>query len=89
MNKDDLSKAVYEVHGGMSFAEARKAVDLILDLVKGRLTKGEKVLLSGFGSFRVVRRRDRKGINPQTGGPILISGRKVITFKPSKNLKSI
>ncbi len=89
MNKDDLSKAVYEVHGGMSFTEARKVVDLILDLVKKRLTAGEKVLLSGFGSFRVVKRRDRKGINPQTGGPILIPGRKVITFKPSKNLKSI
>ncbi len=89
MNKDDLSKAVYEVHGGMSFTDARKVVDLILNLVKHRLTRGEKVLLSGFGCFRVVKRRDRKGINPQTGGSILIRGRKVITFKPSKNLKSI
>ncbi len=89
MNKDDLSKAVYEVHGGMSFAEARKVVDLILELIKGRLMKGEKVLLSGFGSFRVVRRKDRQGVNPQSGESILISGRKVVTFKTSKNLKSI
>lgn len=89
MNKDDLSKAVYEVHGGMSFAEARRVVDVILDLVKGRLMKGEKVLLSGFGSFRVARRKDRKGINPQSREPILIPGRRVVTFKPSKNLKSI
>jgi nucleoid DNA-binding protein len=89
VNKDDLSKAVYEVHGGMSFAEARRVVDVILELVKGRLMKGEKVLLSGFGSFRVARRKDRKGINPQSGEPIIISGRRVVTFKPSKNLKSI
>jgi DNA-binding protein HU-beta len=89
VNKDDLSKAVYEVHGGMSFAEARRVVDVILDLVKGRLMKGEKVLLSGFGSFRVARRKDRKGINPQSREPILIPGRRVVTFKPSKNLKSI
>lgn len=89
MNKDDLSKAVYDVHGGISFAEARKIVDLMLDLIKHRLTKGEKVLLSGFGSFRVKRRRDRKGVNPQTGESMIIPGREVITFKPSKNLKSI
>lgn len=89
MNKDDLSKAIYEVHGGISFADARKIVDLILDLIKGRLVRGEKVLVSGFGSFRVVKRKARKGINPQTGESIVIRGRKAISFKPSKSLKSI
>ena len=89
MNKEDLSKAIYEVHGGISFADARRIVDLILDLIKGRLIRGEKVLVSGFGSFRVVKRRDRKGINPQTGESIVIRGRRAINFKPSKNLKSI
>lgn len=89
MNKDDLSQAIYEVHGGISFAEARKIVDLILDLIKGRLIKGEKVLVSGFGSFRVVRRKARKGINPQTGESIVIRGRKAVSFKPSKSLKSV
>ena len=89
MNKDDLSKAIYELHGGISFADARRIVDLILDLIKGRLIKGEKVLVSGFGSFRVVKRKDRKGINPQTGEAIVIRGRRAISFKPSKNLKLI
>jgi nucleoid DNA-binding protein len=89
VNKDDLSQAIYEVHGGISFAEARKIVDLILDLIKGRLIKGEKVLVSGFGSFRVVRRKARKGINPQTGESIVIRGRKAVSFKPSKSLKSV
>ena len=89
MNKDDLSKAIYEVHGGISFADARRVVDLILDLIKGRLIRGEKVKVSGFGSFRVVKRRDRKGINPQTGESIVIRGRRAISFKPSRNLKSV
>jgi nucleoid DNA-binding protein len=89
VNKDGLSKAIYEVHGGISFADARRIVDLILDLIKGRLIKGEKVLVSGFGSFRIVKRRDRMGINPQTGETILIRGRRAISFKPSKNLKSL
>ena len=89
MNKDDLSKAVYDAHGGLSFHDARKVVDLFLDIIKGRLIRGEKVLISGFGCFRTVRRKDRKGINPQTGEPIIIPGRNAITFKPSKNLKSV
>jgi nucleoid DNA-binding protein len=89
VNKNDLSKAIYDVHGGMSFSDAQKLVDLILDTIKKKLAGGEKVLISGFGCFRTVMRKDRKGINPQTGAPIVIPGRRVITFKPSKHLKSI
>lgn len=89
MNKNDLSKAVYDAHGGMSYADAQKTIDLILDTIKARLTRGEKVLLSGFGCFRVVSRKDRKGINPKTGESIIIPGRKAIRFKPSRYLKSV
>ena len=89
MNKNDLSKAIYDAHGGMSYADAQKIVDLILDTIKARLTGGEKVLLSGFGCFRVVLRKDRKGINPKTGETIIIPGRKAIRFKPSRYLKSV
>ena len=89
VNKDDLSKAVYDAHGGLSFNEARRIVDLFLDIIKGRLIRGEKVLISGFGCFRLVKRKGRRGINPQTGEPIIIPGRKAITFKPSKYLKSV
>jgi nucleoid DNA-binding protein len=89
VNKNDLSKAVYDIHGGISYADAQKLVDLMLEIIKSRLVGGEKVLISGFGCFRVVKRKDRRGVNPQTGGPILIPGRKAITFKPSKNLKTV
>jgi nucleoid DNA-binding protein len=89
MNKYDISKKVYEAHGGLSYADAQKIVDLILDTIKGRLSRGEKVLISGFGCFSVVKKRDKKGVNPQTGEPVLILGRNSIKFKPSKYLKSI
>jgi DNA-binding protein HU-beta len=89
MNKNDLSNAVYEVHGGMSRADAQKTVDTIFGIIKERLVQGEKVLLSGFGCFRVVHRRDRKGVNPQTGEPIVIAGRKAVVFKPSGQIKSV
>jgi len=89
VNKNDLAKAIYDTHGGISYADAQRVMDLILDVIKKRLTRGEKVLISGFGCFRVVKRRDRKGINPQTGKAIVIRGRKAIAFKPSKYLKSV
>jgi DNA-binding protein HU-beta len=89
VNKDDLSKAIHDVHGGMSYADSQRIVDLILDIIKGRLSRGEKVLISGFGCFRIVKRKDRKGVNPHTGAAIIIPGRKAITFKPSKYLKSV
>ena len=81
--------AVYESHGGLSYADAQRVVNLIFENVKGRLVRGEKVLLSGFGCFRVVLRRDKRGVNPQTGESIIIAGRKTISFKPSKFLKSV
>ena len=89
MNKNGISKKVYQAHGGISYAEAQKIVDLILKIIKGRLSRGEKVLISGFGCFTVIRRKDKKGVNPQTGEPVVIRGRNSIKFKPSKYLKSI
>ena len=89
MNKNDLAKAIYDTHGGMSYADAQRIMDSILEIIKSRLTRGEKVLISGFGCFRVVVRKDRKGINPQTGKAIVIRGRKAIAFTPSKYLKSV
>ena len=89
MNKSDLSKAVYGAHGGMSHINAQKVVDLIFDIIKDRLSRGEKVLISGFGCFRIVARKDKRGVNPQTGEPIVIPGRKAVKFEPSKYLKSL
>ncbi len=89
MNKNDISKAVHDVHGGMSYADSLKIVDVILNTIKDRLVKGEKVVISGFGCFRTVKRKDRKGVNPRTGNSIVIPGRRAVVFKPSKYLKSL
>jgi DNA-binding protein HU-beta len=89
MNKNDLGYAIYDAHGGLSLSDSQRIVDVILEAIKSRLVKGEKVLLSGFGCFRVVKRKDRWGINPKTGGSIVIPGRKAVRFKPSGHLKSV
>jgi nucleoid DNA-binding protein len=89
MNKSDISKKVHETHGGLSYAESQKIVDFIMDTIKERLSRGEKVLLSGFGCFSVMQRKAKRGVNPQTGETVVISGRNAIKFKPSKYLKSV
>jgi DNA-binding protein HU-beta len=89
MNRNNLGKAVHDVHGGISYADSLKIVDLIFETIKRRIVRGEKVLISGFGCFRLVTRKPRKGVNPQSGDPIVIRGRKAVVFKPSKYLKSL
>ena len=89
MNKIDISRKVWEGHGGLSYVEAQKIVDFIFGMIKGRLLLGEKVLLSGFGCFDVVERKTKRGVNPQTGEPVIIPRRNSVRFKPSKYLKTI
>ena len=89
MNKNDISKKVYEAHGGLSYVEALKITNFILETIKDRLSRGEKVLLSGFGSFYVAPRKTRLGVNPHTGAPTVIHGRNSVKYRPSKRFKTI
>jgi integration host factor subunit alpha len=86
MTKADIVERIYEM-AGFSKKEATDVVESIFDLLKERLEKGEKVKISGFGNFVVNEKRPRRGRNPQTGDEIVISGRRVLTFKPSHVLK--
>src|SRR5438132_325112 len=86
MTKADIVERIYE-KVGFSKKEATEVVESIFELVKERLEQGEKVKISGFGNFVVNEKRPRKGRNPQTGEEIVISGRRVLTFKASQVLK--
>ena len=86
MTKADIVERIYE-KVGFSKKEANDLVESIFETIKGRLESGEKVKISGFGNFVVNRKRPRRGRNPQTGDEITISGRRVLTFKPSQVLK--
>ena len=87
MTKADIVSSVYE-KVGFSKKEAVRVVETIFDIVKEALERGEKVKISGFGNFVVRNKRARRGRNPQTGGDIEISSRKILTFKPSQVLKN-
>ena len=66
---------------------AETIVNALIGSVTEALKKGEKVTLTGFGSFMVSERKERKGRNPQTGEEILISGRTTPIFRAGKALK--
>jgi DNA-binding protein HU-beta len=56
-------------------------------VTKALKKKGGKVTLVGFGTFQKVRRKARKGRNPQTGAPIKIKAANVVKFRPGKKLR--
>lgn len=85
MNKGDLINEVAKVVG--SKKEAQAAVDCVFTSIANALKKKEKVTVIGFGSFRVEKRKARKGINPQTREPIKIKAKRVPKFVPGKALK--
>lgn len=89
MTKAEIIDAVYESVGGFSKKEAAELVEHVFDEMKDCLARGEKIKVSGFGNFVVRYKRERVGRNPQTGDPIPISARRVLTFKPSQVLKGI
>lgn len=88
LTKADLVERLYR-RMGISRKEASEVVESLFEIVKGRLEQGEKVKLSGFGNFVVNVKRPRRGRNPQTGEEIVISGRRVLTFKASQILKQV
>jgi integration host factor subunit alpha len=86
MTKADIVERIYE-RAKSSKKDATEVVDAIFEIIKARLESGEKVKLSGFGNFVVNEKRPRKGRNPQTGEEIVITGRRVLSFKASQVLK--
>ena len=86
MTKADLVELIYE-RIGLSKKEAGEIVEAVFAIIKDQLRDGEKVKISGFGTFVVNHKSARRGRNPQTGEPITIDSRSVLTFKPSQLLK--
>jgi len=89
MTKAEIIDCVYEKVGGFSKKESAEVVEAVFETMKDVLSHGDKVKISGFGNFVVREKKERIGRNPQTGDPIPISARRVLTFKPSQVLKNV
>ncbi len=85
MTKADLVSKIAG-DGGITKAQAEKAVDGFVSAVTEALSAGDKVTLVGFGTFSVGSRTAREGRNPRTGEKITIPASKVEKFKPGKSL---
>ena len=73
--------------GGMTRKDAERCLNAAIDLITVSLIKGEKVQLSGFGTYEVKARKDRVGRNPVTRESVKIPAKNAVTFKPSGSLK--
>ncbi len=87
MTKAEIAASLHDVIQGLSRKDAAALVDLVFTTMKETLARGEKIKISGFGNFLLRDKRSRPGRNPQTGDPLEISERRVLTFRPSPVLK--
>ena len=86
MTKKDLIELVAK-KGNLTNKAARDSVSVFLSGIRDSLKRGEKVVITGFGTFSVRKRATRPGRNPKTGEKITIQARKAPGFTPGKTLK--
>lgn len=85
MNKVELVAAM-AAEAGLTKVDAQKALEAGIKAISEALVKGDNVQLIGFGTFAVVERAERNGVNPATGKAITIAAKKVVKFKAGKAL---
>ncbi|MDR1242913.1 MAG: HU family DNA-binding protein [Deltaproteobacteria bacterium] len=87
MTKTELVKTLKEQAGLATLAQAEAAYDNLFTIIGAALKNGDTISISGFGGFKVVDRKARKGRNPRTGKEIQIAASKAVKFTPGKSLK--
>ncbi len=88
MNKSELTAAAAQA-AGVQKKDAERLLNAAIDIIAQKLSQGESVQLSGFGTFEVRNREARVGRNPVTRKTVEIPATKVPAFKASKNLKDL
>lgn len=85
MNKTELVNAIAE-QAGLTKNDAKNALDATLNAIGAALANNDKIALIGFGTFAVVEKEARTGINPRTKEKVEIPARKVVKFKAGAEL---
>jgi integration host factor subunit alpha len=88
ITKAEMVKSICEK---MGFApkESTEIVEQVFEIIKETLEGGENIKIAGFGTFHIRTKVPRKGRNPKTGEAMVISARKVVTFKPGLVLRKV
>lgn len=87
MKKDGIVEAVMKDAGVETKKQAQEVVDCVFDTIVKTLGRGEEIAISGFGTFRIVKRAARMGVNPKTGEKIQIAASTKPKFRAGKVLK--
>lgn len=88
MKKTELIAAVAE-QSGLTKKDAEKAVNAVVDTIINAVAEGDKIQITGFGTFEQRQRNARTGCDPRTGNTIEIPASKVPAFKAGKSFKEI
>ena len=86
MNKAQFVEAI-ALDANIPKVEARKAIDAMIRVTVQSLREGDRLTLTGLGTFNVQQRPERVGRNPRTGAAVKIPPRKVIKFRPSVEIE--
>ena len=86
MNKKELIDIVSQKKD-LTKKDAEALVDTVFDTMIESILEGDKVLISGFGTFKVNSRKERKGVSTKTKEMMIIPASKTVSFKPSNRLK--
>ena len=86
--KADIIKEIRN-RNGFTLKKSAETVETLLEIIKSTLVSDEDVLITGFGKFCVKEKKERKGRNPETGEPMMLRPRKVVTFRCSGKLRHL
>lgn len=87
LTKANIVETIYE-ETGKSRQDAKKSVEILLNIMKNAIKKDHSLLISGFGKFECYAKAQRKGRNPQTAESILLPPRKVVVFRLSRKFRA-
>jgi nucleoid DNA-binding protein len=86
LKKRDIARAIHEAEPRISLTEAISLVDLMMDELKHGFDKDGKAMVTNFGTFEVVDRAPRRGVNPASRERMLIPAHRAVTFHPAPAL---
>ena len=88
MNKADLIEFMAK-DTKLPKSACKNALESFIKGVEGSLKKNKTVVITGFGTFSTLKRKERVGVNPATGEQMKIAAKRVPKFKPGKRLKDL
>ena len=87
MTKSEIINILSRKQSHLSSKDIELSIKILLEQMSNTLANGERIQISGFGSFSLHHRAARSGRNPKTGEKVLLSSKYVPHFKPGKELR--